>query len=207
MPLSQNDSLERHNIPLEKLVHSAISNGASDAHPISTDAISVRDELAQYCLEPHKCPNYGLAPSCPPHVTGPAGFRELITNHPRAIAVKIDVSTKVLMSDERRNIYRSLHEVVARVEHEAVEMGYTDSKAFAGGSCKTIFCYEYEKCNQLFGMGECLYPQSARPSMSGFGVDVAALMKTCGWPATFVTHEIGGNATKMSWIAGLVLIG
>ena len=207
MPLSQNDSLERHNIPLEKLVYSAISKDASDARLISSADITIRNELARYCIEPHKCPNYGLAPSCPPHVSGPAGFRELITNHPQAIAVKIDVSTKVLMSDERRDFYQRLHEVVAGVEHEAIEMGYTESKAFAGGSCKTIFCYGHEKCNQLFGTGKCLYPQTARPSMSGFGVDVAALMKTCGWSTAFVTHEIGGDKNKMSWIAGLVLIG
>ena len=181
--------------------------GASDARLISSNVISVREELAGYCLEPHRCPNYGLAPSCPPHVSGPVGFRELQKDRPHAIAVKIDVPTKVLMSEERRDIYRRLHEVIAGVEHEAVKLGYMDSKAFGGGSCKTIFCYEHEKCNQLFGTGECLYPKSARPSMSGFGVDVATLMKTCGWPAEFVTHGVGKNTNEMSWIAGLILIG
>jgi len=195
-----------NNLRLEKLVRSAIPKGASDARLISSADIKVRDELARYCLEPHKCENYGLAPSCPPHISGPAGFRELIKNHPQTIAIIIDVPTTMLMSDERRDTYRSLHEVVAGVECEAVEMGYTESKAFAGGSCKTIFCYKHEKCNQLFGTGECLYPQSARPSLSGFGVDVAALMKACGWPAAFITHEIGGDANKMSWVAGLILI-
>jgi len=189
------------------LAHSSISKGASESRLISSDAISVRDELAQYCLEPHKCPNYGLAPSCPPHVSGPAGFRELQKDYQHAIAVKFDVPTAMLLTDERKDDYRRLQEVVAGVEREAVEIGYTESKAFAGGSCKTIFCYRHEKCNQLFGTGECLYPQSARPSMSGFGVDVAALMAICGWSADFVTHEVGENANGMSWIAGLILIG
>jgi len=199
--------MKQSNLKIENLLQNAISNGASVARLISSCNITIRDELAEYCLEPHKCPNYGLAPSCPPHVSGPAGFREFIKNLPQAIVVKFDVPTKVLMSDERRVFYRRLHEVVAGVEHDAAEMGYTESKAFAGGSCKTIFCYEHEKCNQLFGTGECLHPQLARPSMSGFGVDIAALMATCGWSADFVTHGIGENANEMSWIAGLILIG
>ena len=199
--------MRRNNLLLEKLACGAISKGASDARLISSCDITVRDELAHYCLEPHRCPNYGLAPSCPPHVSGPAGFRELLKNHPQAITVKIDVVTEVLMSNERRVIYRRLHEVVADVEHEAIKMGYTGSKAFAGGSCKAIFCHEHEHCNLLFGTGECLYLQSARPSMSGFGVDVAALMKACGWSADFVTHEFGASSNEMSWIAGLILIG
>lgn len=199
--------MKQNNLLLENLVQSAISKGASEARLISSSDITVRDELARYCIEPHKCENYELAPSCPPHVSGPAGFRKLIKNHPQAIAIKIDVPTAVLMSDKRRDTYRKLHEVVAGVEREAVEMGYIESKAFAGGSCKTIFCHEHEQCNQLFGTGECLYPQSARPSMSGFGVDVSALMNSCGWSADFVTHGIGGDANEMSWFAGLVLIG
>ena len=199
--------MEQNNFLLEKLIRSAISKGASGARLISSETISARDELAAYCLEPFRCENYGLASSCPPHVSGPAGFRELQKDHPNAIALKIDVPTAVLLSHERKDIYRVLHEVVAGVEHEAVEMGYIASKAFAGGSCKTIFCYEYEQCNQLFGTGDCLYPQSARPSMSGFGIDVAALMTTCGWSADFVTHGVGENANEMSWIAGLILIG
>ena len=199
--------MKSNTLLLKTLVHTAIVKGASDARLISTCDITARDDLALYCLEPHRCEKYGLAPSCPPHVSGPAGFRELQKNHLQAIAVKIDVATKVLMSDERRVTYRRLHEVVAGVECEAMEMGYSESKAFAGGSCKAIFCREHERCNVLFGTGECFYPQSARPSMSGFGVDVAALIKTCGWSAEFVTHEIGGNMNEMSWIAGLILIG
>ena len=198
--------MEQNNLQLVKLIHNTISKGAIDARLIPSSAILAQEELAKYCLEPIKCENYGLAPSCPPHVSGPTGFRELQKTHAHAIVIKMDVPTKVLMSDERRNIYRVLHEVVAGVEREAIEMGHTDSKAFVGGSCKTIFCDEHEQCNQVFGTGDCLYPQSARPSMSGFGVDVAALMKACGWSADFVTHGVGENVNEMSWIAGLVLV-
>ncbi|MFZ5819098.1 MAG: DUF2284 domain-containing protein [Chloroflexota bacterium] len=190
----------------EELAHWAVSKGASDASLIASSAIVVREDLARFCFQP-RCENYGLAPGCPPHVSGPAGFRALQRNHPYALAVKIEAPVAALLSDERREVMRGLHEVVAAVERKAVRMGYTGSQAFAGGSCKTIFCHEHEHCNQLFGDGKCLYPQAARPSMSGFGIDVSALMKTCGWPADFITKRAGGNADELSWIAGLVLIG
>jgi predicted metal-binding protein len=192
---------------MEKLIRSAISRGASDARLIPSSAISAREELANYCLEPIKCENYGLAPSCPPYVSGPAGFRKLQETHGHAIAVKIDIPAEELLSDKRRQVMRTLHEVVASVEREVVNMGYSDSRAFAGGSCKTIFCHEHAECSQLLADGECRFPQSARPSMSGFGIDVSALMKACGWSADFITREGESGAEEVSWVAGLVMIG
>jgi len=191
---------------LERLVQAAISMGASDAKAIASAEILVEDRLANMCLEP-RCENYGLSPSCPPHVAGPAGFRRLQKRLECAVVVRIVVPSSFLISSERRELGRYLHELVASVEQEAVGMGYSDSKAFAGGSCKEIFCYSHLECRRLSEDGECRHPQQARPSMSGFGVDVFDLMKTCGWPANIEAPETGSDAESTSWVAGLIMIG
>ncbi|MBW1815469.1 MAG: hypothetical protein JRJ39_18115 [Deltaproteobacteria bacterium] len=86
-------------------------------------------------------------------------------------------------------------------------MGYTDSKAFAGGSCKIIFCYNHLECRRLSKNGKCRNPQNARPSMSGFGINVSNLIKKCGWPVNINGREAESDAEKMSWVAGLIMLG
>ena len=130
---------------LEKLVEAALDMGASEAKAIASTHIRVEERLAGLCLEP-RCENYGLAPSCPPHVSGPPGFRALQETHPHAIVVRLVVPSSILLSCERQEVGRFIHELVAGVEQEAVRLGYAHSKAFAGGSCKEIFCFIFPPC-------------------------------------------------------------
>lgn len=178
--------------------------GASNAMAIPSNDISVEDHLARYCLE---CPTYGLSPSCPPYVSGPDGFRELQQTHQHAIVIRLDAPATALFSDKSTVIFRWLHEIVAGVEQEAIRFGYPNSKAFAGGSCRKIFCHDYPDCSALAEGGICRYPQTAKPSMSGFGIDVSALMKTCGWPADINIYGTESDPDVMTWIAGLVMSG
>jgi len=193
-------------LKLRELVRLACSLGASDAQIISSGDILVENDLANLCKEP-QCENYGLSLSCPPHISGPSEFRKLQKSIKHAVVVKIAVPSAALFSDERREIMRLLNEVVAGVERAAVGMGYSDSKAFAGGSCKDLFCHDYADCRALSEGGDCRYPQHARPSMSGFGINVSALMKVCGWPADINTREAESSPDSMSWVAGLIMVG
>ena len=190
---------------LKEFIRLACSSGASDAKIISPDAIWVENRLADLCNE-SQCENFGLSPSCPPHVSGPAGFREMQKNAEYALALRIAVPAAALFSDECIKFMRQLHEVTAGVEIAAARSGYLGSKAFAGGSCKKIFCHDRAACPVLSSGGGCRYPQYARPSMSGFGINVSELMKTCGWPAEFTTHAAEADAGSMSWMAGLILL-
>lgn len=191
---------------MEELVRLARTLGSSDVRAISAKEISVEDKLANLCREP-KCMNYGLSPSCPPHVGGPSEFRNLKKHYEQAIVVRLVVPSAALFSDERKDIMRLLHEIVAGIEQGAVQMGFISAKAFAGGSCKNIFCEAHAACRVLSENGECRNPRQARPSMSGFGINVSELMKVCGWPGDIKTSEAEAAGEPMSWVAGLVLVG
>jgi predicted metal-binding protein len=186
---------------LEELIHLARASGASDVCLIASKDISVDDGLANLCREP-QCLNYGLSPSCPPQVGGPSEFRKLQEHYQQAIIVRLVVPSAALFSDERRGIMKLLHEIVAGIEQEAIKIGFLKAKAFAGGSCKQIFCDEHGACRVLSEEGECRNPEQARPSMSGFGINVSELMRACGWPA-----EMGTTQEPMSWVSGLILVG
>ena len=54
--------------------------------------------------------------------------------------------------------------------------------------------------------GTCRNSDQARPSMSGFGIDVASLFKAAGWNMDWVFDDNGRTKTKMANVSGLVLI-
>ena len=190
---------------LNKLVETALSLGASAAKVLPSTEIISEERLANFCIEP-RCPAYGLSASCPPYVAGPEGFHQLQHTHQDAVAIKIDVLAAALFGDDRPLVLRVLHEVVSGVEHEAVRLGYSQSQAFAGGSCKQIFCSEEADCRKV-SQGICRHPEIARPSMSGYGIHVAKLMESCGWDTKMITHDTQPEEGTISWTAGLVMIG
>lgn len=191
---------------LEELIHLALRLGASGAAVVPASEIVVEDRLAELCLKP-KCENYGLGPGCPPHVPGPSGFRERIAAVENALIFKIDVPNEVLFSMERREVFRLLHEIAADIENAAVRMGFPHASGYAGGSCKKIFCGDLPDCRVLSGEGECRHPGRAKPSMSGFGIDVGKLMRSGGWTMNWGRKSSDPEAPSMGMVCGMVLLG
>jgi predicted metal-binding protein len=191
---------------LEGLVRFAQESGATGAALISPNEIVVEDALAALCRDPG-CRSYGLSRSCPPHVSGPSAFREDLKHYDRALVFKIDVPEEALFSHQRREIFRLLHELAAGIERHAVELGFARSRGYAGGSCKDIFCFDHAECLALLPEGECRNPHLARPSMSGFGVNVARLMETAGWHMSPAGRGPDQAGTSITSVCGLVLIG
>jgi predicted metal-binding protein len=197
--------MNENNKKLKALIQDAQQSGVSEAKIISARDIVVDHHLADMCREP-RCENYGLSKSCPPHVSGPFVFKQVLEKFNQAIFFKIDVPSEVLYSGERREVFQLLHEIASGIETSAVKMGFVDAQAYAGGSCKKIFCHDHGECLALSEKGKCRNPQHARPSMSGFGVNVAKLFKTAGWKMNWTAHDTDSTETPMANVCGLVLI-
>lgn len=199
--------MEKERPDFKDLIELARWLGASDAAIIFARDISAEDDLAKLCLD-LPCDSYGLSSSCPPHVAGPAGFRELLKEYEQALVFKIELPTEMLFSSERHEIFRLLHKIAADVERAAVQRGYRKSKGYAGGSCKKVFCREQRVCRVVSEGGECRNPGQARPSMSGFGINVSKLMQIAGWKMNRGSIESDkGMASGMGTVCGLVLVG
>lgn len=192
--------------PLEQLSQEAKRLGANACAIISSKEIQVKENLAAICNGEYTCPNYGLAASCPPNVEGPVEFRKWQAKSEYSITVKIELPTSVLFSDERNGIMQLLHKIVSAVEQKAVELGFKKSKAFAGGSCKQLFCGDQEKCCVLAENKPCRHMEFARPSMSGFGIDVTQLMVSSGWASQKAKNDNSSNKDELSWLAGLIML-
>ena len=191
---------------LANLIQEAKRLGATSSAIISSNEIHVEDNLAALCNGEYACPNYGIAASCPPYVEGPVGFRKWQAQSKYSITVKIELPTSVMFSDERKGVMQLLHQIVAAVEQKAIEIGFGKSKAFAGGSCKELFCDDQEKCCVVAENKPCRHIKFARPSMSGFGIDVTQLMKSSGWSYQKANKANSSEKGAISWVAGLIML-
>ena len=191
---------------LAYLTQEAKNLGANASAIISSKEIQVKDNLAALCNGVYPCPYYGLAASCPPYVEGPVEFRKWQARSKYSITVKIELPTSVMFSDERKGVMQLLHHIVAAVEQKAMEIGFKKSKGFAGGSCKELFCDDQEKCCVVAENKACRHIEFARPSMSGFGIDVTQLMLSSGWSAQKAENKNSSNKDVLSWVAGLIML-
>lgn len=196
---------DKTGLRLEELIQMAlrIGSGVADVEAISPSDISVEAHLADLCREP-KCGYYGLSANCPPYVSGPAEFRDLLQNCKHVLAIKIDFPEGFLFT-ELNDILKLMHEIVADIEKSAIKLGYSNSRAFAVGTCKAIFCDEHERCSAIDG-GKCRYPQYARPAIEAYGVNVHELNKAAGWLVNRDT-KVESNQESTGALYGLVLIG
>jgi predicted metal-binding protein len=205
-PMDQPVRKEKPMTVLSRLAERARLAGATDAAPIDPADIVIEDDLAKLCRQP-RCRNYGLSGSCPPHVGGPDTFRQWLKAYRQALAIKIDVPSEILLSEARDEVMQLLHEIAADVEAAAGDMGFPASMAFAGGSCKMLFCGEYPDCRVIDQGGRCRHPKWARPSMSGFGINVSRLMQSAGWQLKRVNHEADAREDATATVGALILIG
>lgn len=201
LPSAQN----KENLKIEALIQDARKSGATDVAIVPTRDIIIDHNLADKCREP-RCENYGLSNNCPPHVSGPFGFKKRLEKYIQALFFKIDLPSEILFSSERRELFKLLHEIASGIEKAAIKKGFVNAQAYAGGSCKKIFCHKHSECLALSEIGKCRNAQHSRPSMSGFGINVAELFKTAGWKMNWASHASNSTETKMANICGLVLI-
>lgn len=178
-PTMNESNPSAHQSRLDELVALAISLGASTATIVDARDIRVEDGLANLCREA-RCPNYGLSPTCPPHVKGPEWLRQYLKQISVALVFEIEASQGRMYSDRRRETGQLLHFIAAQLESAAIEKGFLIASGFAGGSCKNLFCYEHTHCRVLSKNGTCRHPGFSRPSVSGYGVNMNHLLKISG---------------------------
>ncbi len=120
---------------------------------------------------------------------------------------KFDIPTHVLLSDDRHEVTRMVHETAASIEQFARSEGWGKAQGLAAGSCKKLFCGPYETCHVLAEKGDCRFSDLARPSMSGLGINFFKLSAELGWQMERISHETHPDEVPMGMMAGMVLLG
>ncbi len=197
--------MEDYSVLIDPLISRAFTLGVSDVKLLDASLLPIDEKFADFCKEP-LCPSHGRSKSCPPHVMEPSEFRKYLQGFLWVLVFKFDVPWEVLLSDDRRDVSRVLHETAATLEMAAIESGVKKAKGFAGGSCKEAFCKDYGQCQALSSEQVCRFPDAARQSMSGMGVDFKTLSTLAGWQMdTRIPKDPIPDST--GFMAGCVLLG
>ncbi|MBU0971515.1 MAG: DUF2284 domain-containing protein [Proteobacteria bacterium] len=69
-----------------------------------------------------------------------------------------------------------------------------------------MFCSDQENCGRVAENMPCRHTDSARPSMSGFGIDATGLIISSGWAALEAKETGLSDKDAPSWVAGLILL-
>ncbi|WP_169829478.1 DUF2284 domain-containing protein [Desulfatibacillum aliphaticivorans] len=190
---------------LTELQNFACELGADSAVLLDATIIDAKENLAALCQNP-RCPNYGVAASCPPHVGGPESLKKQLPSYTKALFFRLMAKKDDVYSSKIHDIQGQVHTIAASLENRALELGFDKARAFAGGSCKNMFCADQPDCNVTARNGACRNPDLARPSMSGYGIDVSALAKAADWPPLVVNNGAAGKEDFIP-LYGLLIVG
>ncbi len=168
---------------LKEYAELAIEIGADLVEVIPIEQVRVDDRVAFKCRSP-RCFGYGACANCPPHAPTPAEIRDLLKSYEKALIFARHVPTEILMRDradeERRAAFRSIYEILGKLEAKAFYGGHYLSTGFAAGSCRSAFCKPDVPCAALEGQA-CKFAIRARPSMEAVGIDVYGMITDAGW--------------------------
>lgn len=188
--------------PMEKHIslikEHAEAMGVSEFKVVDPAIIPVDEKFRKLCKN---CPSYGQSMSCPPHGESPDRFREHLGTSDFALFFNFEVPTPVLLSDERDQVSRLIHETAAGLEIFANSLDFPWVRGYAGGGCKMLFCSDHPECRVLSGDGKCRHPDKARQSLSCVGVDFMELCRRLSWK---MSRGLGEEKTGI--MIGMVLI-
>ncbi len=190
---------------MNELILQTLNAGADEACIIPASWIPVNPELVKLCKTPG-CPDYGRAPGCPPHGLGADGFIRKRDSYSQTLVFRICASEQDLRGKKNLLIMRNLQSLAAHLEKTALQLGYSRAEAFAGGSCKRIFCGQLPSCVVITKGHDCLFPELARPSLSAVGVNMAALMRACNWDEKMIDPHQQPSPQRNAWVAAIVLL-
>jgi predicted metal-binding protein len=187
---------------LEKLARSAVEYGAYRAQIIPAIKVVVDPRVRMKCSIP-LCENYGRNRMCPPNVLSVEEFSRALAAYQWAIVVQFrigyneeeikrryhgkDLAGLMKEEDYADSLTKGMREMLhalAKLERDALYMGYYLAAALSGGCCRL--------CDECVGPGpekKCRHPFQARPSIEAMGVDAVATASNAGLAVEFPAKE------------------
>lgn len=159
---------------LKKLHEAAIDLGV-DIYEIGIEKIIPKQSIRLKCAIP-LCEYYGVCKVCPPNIPPLNEFREALQYYSQALLVVYrEKIVSINKYQDNHDAELRLSAAVADLEFKALKEGYYQALGLQVGGCKL--------CEQCSPPGErCRHPYKARPSPTGFGLDLTELAMEANVP-------------------------
>lgn len=194
---------------IEKYKKEAIQLGATNATLVKAEEIPVEDAVVRKCQVP-RCWGYGVSAHCPPHALKPAELREWLKDYHWGLFFVRDLPTEILLRDrkdkDRIAAYRSIFDIVNKLESMAFYDGHYLTFGFGAGSCKNSFCGQHETCRALEGKS-CRFSVLSRSSMEAVGINVYKMVASAGWEIYPIGRDAKPEDAPKGVLAGIVIVG
>lgn len=106
---------------------------------------------------------------------------------------------------ERKAAFKSILDIVGKLESAAFYDGHYLAVGFSAGSCFSSLCDPKLGCQVLTGE-KCRFPLKARPSMEAVGIDVYRMIAASGWEIYPYGSDANPEDIPVANLTGLVLI-
>ncbi len=106
------------------------------------------------------CPHFGRLHTCPTFTPTTQEMSDILMDYDKALVVEANDSSKV-------------HELVLGLEIHYKALGFSKAFALEARPC--------ELCEVCTVETHCEYPEQARPTMQGCGIDVSKTLTNIGW--------------------------
>jgi len=150
----------------------ATERGASHARQILSDSVVTAAWTRFKCQ--FGCPGYDSNYCCPPHTPTAEKTREIIACYRRAILFHFEVSG-ISKGYACFKDWKKHFKALLDIEKEMFKDGFYKTLVFLAGPC--LLC---RRCEKLEG-APCKFPELARPSMEGCGIDVYQTARNNGF--------------------------
>lgn len=150
--------------------------GADDAVIISPATVVTADWVRMKCL--YGCDGPGAYRCCPPLAPPLDQTRRLLDSYQRVVLLAVGPFTGYDDSDEHG---RRLNDAVTDLERALFLAGFHKAWAMGAGPC--------DRCEPCPLDEPCKFPERARPSMEGCGVDVFTTVRNAGWKIEVVKDK------------------
>jgi predicted metal-binding protein len=154
----------------------AIELGATDAVIISPASVVTADWVRMKCL--YGCDGPGYYRCCPPNAPPVDMTRRVLDSYERAVLLRLGPFTG---SDDSGPRDRLLNDAATDLERALFLAGFHKAWTMGSGPC--------DRCEPCLLDEPCKFPERARPSMEGCGVDVFTTVRNAGWKIEVVKDK------------------
>jgi predicted metal-binding protein len=154
---------------LEKYCATGVEAGATHAKQIHPSSVVTAPWVRLKCQ--YGCPGYGHGHCCPPHTPTPEQTRAILDSYHRAILFHIEVPHM----PHKEKHYGKYFDKLVDLEGEIFKDGFYKAFLYLAGPCRMC-----RPCAIDEGKS-CNFPNRARPSMEGSGIDVYQTARNNGF--------------------------
>ncbi len=155
---SGKEGAQKENTDIGKWIDTAIDIGFKDARYLPVDKIVTASWVRAKCE--NGCAGFGKNLQCPPNGMTHHETKEMLQSYNHAIIL------------ENMPPGKHFHSLLLRLEKEAFLAGHPKAFVLGAGPCPV--------CDECSEDGKCRFPEKARPSMEGSGIDVYATSANAG---------------------------